>query len=319
MSVLAEEARKVYSETQVLRDAPFKGHQRLWFHLLSNGKRMPFRPAPPPEEGKPAPICHPDDELALCELMHVTRGRLRTKIWPFISRFFPVVNDELTHEMLEQDLAESHARNGPRKHRESRHRDGDETLFSEGSEDAKDGANGASESRSRASTSTAKSTRKPARKSPQVRRTPTPSARAESPSPLRPPSPSPRPPSPNPPISPLPAGLAGASRAREERRRLPAEFSVPQDWIGEGYAARKRDRLPEVDLDAETRRFARHYAAKPDQRTLAEWRLKWLNWCTNPHCGAGRDRDRPDRREPTDLAALGAEIDAQLAGRDVRR
>jgi len=75
---------------------------------------------------------------------------------------------------------------------------------------------------------------------------------------------------------------ADARRAQ----RLPADFKVPQEWVGEGYGQRKRHGLPEVDLDLEAAKFCNYWQAKggADSRKL-DWHSTWINWCLKAEGG----------------------------------
>jgi len=105
------------------------------------------------------------------------------------------------------------------------------------------------------------------------------------PSPLFPPTP---PLSPLPPLNPPSPGPRNA-RARVRGTRLADDFTVPEDWISDGEAARKRTGLPLADLRLEAERFVNYWtSATGEHATKLSWKRTWLNWCISPRVPALR-------------------------------
>lgn len=88
------------------------------------------------------------------------------------------------------------------------------------------------------------------------------------------------------------AGDAGAAEAdlldipaeadRRTATRLPADFTMPIDWLDEGAAARSRNQMPSINLLPEAEKFTNHWLSKAGKdATKRDWKRTWINWCLN--------------------------------------
>lgn len=92
--------------------------------------------------------------------------------------------------------------------------------------------------------------------------------------------------------APLPGGNACArvidtatATDTEERKisgratRWPPDKQIPDDWLQKGEAARRRHRLPPIDLRLEAERFKNYWASKSGANgTKLDWEKTWVNW-----------------------------------------
>jgi uncharacterized protein YdaU (DUF1376 family) len=71
---------------------------------------------------------------------------------------------------------------------------------------------------------------------------------------------------------------------KETRRgsRLPADFTVPEEWIKEGKEVRIKAGLPSVNLSAEAEHFVDYWVSRAGRDgAKLDWRATWRNWCRN--------------------------------------
>lgn len=117
----------------------------------------------------------------------------------------------------------------------------------------------------------------------------------------------------------------GALSRSARAQRLPADFQVPGEWIGEGFAARQRHGLAEVDLDLEAEKFSNHWRSKggaAGRRT--DWHATWINWCLkteeargtqgNGRYATGRDADNAARMRAGLARAVAERMDGGATG-----
>jgi hypothetical protein len=83
---------------------------------------------------------------------------------------------------------------------------------------------------------------------------------------------------------------------------LPEDFTIPPDWIEDGYAARKRHGKPWVDLTLQAEVFCnRQYSTGA---IYVNWHRTWINWCLNSLVDKGEANGQ--RLSATDKFWLGA-------------
>ena len=83
------------------------------------------------------------------------------------------------------------------------------------------------------------------------------------------------------------------SAANNCASRLPADFTMPEEWITEGYNTRQRAGLPPIDLRFEAERFTDHWHAKAGRDgTKLDWLATWRNWCRNAKSRVTNERQQ---------------------------
>jgi hypothetical protein len=78
--------------------------------------------------------------------------------------------------------------------------------------------------------------------------------------------------------------LEERTEKKETRRgsRLPADFTVPEEWIKEGKEVRIKAGLPSVNLSAEAEHFVDYWVSRAGRDgAKLDWRATWRNWCRN--------------------------------------
>lgn len=100
--------------------------------------------------------------------------------------------------------------------------------------------------------------------------------------------------------------LLASSKAEEARRppssnrgkRLPANFTMPPDWIADGETRRVANSLPPVNLNLEAEQFVNHFTSASGTRGVKiNWHRTWLNWALR----ASPPRGRPAKGNGPDL------------------
>ena len=75
----------------------------------------------------------------------------------------------------------------------------------------------------------------------------------------------------------------GKPKKGDPGRRWGPDEEVPPDWIEAGHRVRFQNGLPWADLEAEARRFARHWTSPDAKNALKkDWKTTWIKWVDKP-------------------------------------
>lgn len=82
----------------------------------------------------------------------------------------------------------------------------------------------------------------------------------------------------------------------DRRTKWPADMKVPDKWIEDGYAIRKRHKFSRIRLSLEAERFV-NWAVENGAKKI-DWHRTWLNWCISPFCKGELEEEplKPDVR-----------------------
>ena len=84
----------------------------------------------------------------------------------------------------------------------------------------------------------------------------------------------------------------------DRRTKWPADMVIPEKWIADGYAIRKRHGLSRIKIALEAENFINRNVAKGEK--YVDWHRAWLNWLTKPWC-VGVPEDEPACKTNADL------------------
>lgn len=93
----------------------------------------------------------------------------------------------------------------------------------------------------------------------------------------------------------------GNVQAINKKTRWPANQELPDEWVLDGYAHRKKYDLPRINLNLEASKFVN--SAVANGRSYVNWHRAWLNWCVSPWCkGQPEDQPKTERIDPDKYA-----------------
>jgi len=82
-----------------------------------------------------------------------------------------------------------------------------------------------------------------------------------------------------------PAGRLGAVNGASRATRLPADFTVPPDWLAEAEEKRRNLSLPPANLRQEAAQFVAWQRRKAAESF--DWRQSWLSWALKAQADPG--------------------------------
>ena len=122
-----------------------------------------------------------------------------------------------------------------------------------------------------------------------------------------------------PPLSPP---LAPATPSPNKKgTRLPADWTLSEEWKQAGVAARAKAGLPAINLDVEADRFRDYWTARAGQRgAMLDWLATWRNWCRNARGSPagyvnGHDKQAEQAAREARIDAMAAEVRAKMAAK----